>query len=72
LKQQSDAQNEDWLARYKALKAEAHRLTQSTSIEIASSSAERSKKPFGVTPDTDRGLLETLGGSPIYFQPGVI
>jgi LPS sulfotransferase NodH len=52
LKQQANARNEDWLACYKAFKAEADHLAQSSaSVEISSPLAERSQKPFDVIPD---------------------
>jgi LPS sulfotransferase NodH len=52
LKQQSNARNEDWLARYKAFKTEPVHLAQSPkSVEISSPLAKRSKKPFDVIPD---------------------
>jgi len=52
-KTQSSTLNEDWLTRYKAFKADAGHLMQSSSpAELSSPLAERSSKPLNVIPDS--------------------
>jgi LPS sulfotransferase NodH len=52
-KPQSNTLNEDWLARYKAFKADSGHLVQiSSPIELSSPLAERSSKPLDVIPDS--------------------
>jgi trehalose 2-sulfotransferase len=75
---QSNAQNEDWLARYKAFKASADHPAQSAiSVEMSSPLAERSRTPLDVIPDAwkawiarqrllmvpDEAIIETLASN---------